>query len=74
MKTSSSKKFWKESWTFIGSGICFAACGGLLVWDSRNPGVLPVEWKDIIVGLGAGNLLAIMLRMKSLRFYRKEDR
>lgn len=71
---SSYKKHISESWTIIGSVICLFCCGAALFADYKWPGILPVEWKTLIEGLGAGNILAITLRLKSLKLYRKEEK
>lgn len=67
MKSSLTKKNYMHSWTIIGSVISLLVASSVVYIGKRYEWV-PTAWIDAAIGLGTGNLLAIMLRLRTLRF------
>lgn len=61
-----------QSWTMIGSLISLALVALFMFYCSRAAGNwIPLEWKTLAVGLGAGNIMSITLRLRTLKIYER---
>ncbi len=70
MNKSSKSQTWSQSWTIIGSLLSLSAVAAFLFYSAKSCGSwIPMEWRSLAVGLGAGNIIAITLRLRTLKLY-----
>ena len=65
-----SKKKWTQSLTIVGSLISLFCCVIFLLVAKRYADVIPADWVNLVEGLGTGNILAIIFRLRSLSLFK----